>query len=341
MWLPLAQTGSNIGNESVVYISPIIWTEPDPGVACVPPCILVLPPSTLTTATTITFPPYVTSLEVGWITTVVIAGSTSSSFTGFVTTTTLSIPPVTTSVIQFWNVNVTSGKNSFTIYPTSSIVPPPFIITDKYPAGVTNAPETRTITPPPWPYTAPSITAGSNTASIVVIDGSTIFIGANPTTITQPNGVVETVGPSGISISGSLIPYPPVGSTITAAGLTIGNPTPTAIAGPSNTLVIDSDTIAAGAVPTLTITESGGQVVVIESSILIINGKTLSSFPTGPTTTDGVTILPPLPIFTVFPTQTIQPYASDVPTPTQVIVNGKPEPVIPCTAWFFFVSTDI
>jgi chitinase len=270
-------------NESVVYLSPSIWTEPDAVAQCTPPCILVLPPSQLGSSTVFTFPPYVTSLEVGWITTVIVtvdgAVSTSIGFTGMIETTTLSIPPLTTTAVNFWNINVTSGASSLMITPTSSILPPPFTITDVYPAGVTAAPGVRTITPPPSPY-------------LVELGSS------------QPT---QTYTPS-YSTQATL----------------------------SGTLVIDGATIEN---PYLTITEPAGQVVVIApSNIIIVDGATIVN-PTSPTTTDGVTILPPLPVFTTFPSQTIQPYtSSSIPTPTVVTVNGKKEPVIPCSAWFFFVS---
>jgi chitinase len=270
-------------NETVVYVSPSIWTEPGVVAQCTPPCILVLPPSELGSSTVFTFPPYVTSLEVGWTTTVVVTvdgvTSTSIGFTGVIETTTLSIPPLTTTAVNFWNVNITSGVTSFVITPTSSILPPPFTITDVYPAGVTEVPGVRTITPPPSPYSTEL---------------------------------------------GSSQPVPPYTPTYTVAPII------------SETEVIDGFTI--GDIAPVTYTEPGGQIVAIEPSDVVINGVTIVN-PTSPTTTDGVTILPPLPVFTTFPSQTIQPFTSStVPTPTSVTVDGKPEPVIPCTAWFFFVS---
>ncbi|KAI1114872.1 pectate lyase superfamily protein-domain-containing protein [Nemania sp. NC0429] len=63
-WLVLAGDGSSIcssgsgGGSGVVYIDPIIFVEPDPVVACSPPCTFVFPTSPLPAATIITPPPF-------------------------------------------------------------------------------------------------------------------------------------------------------------------------------------------------------------------------------------------------------------------------------------------
>ena len=61
--------GDNPGGSGIVYINPSIWTESDPEVFCKPPCILVFPPLLLTATTTITLPPYTTSLVQSRLTT--------------------------------------------------------------------------------------------------------------------------------------------------------------------------------------------------------------------------------------------------------------------------------
>jgi hypothetical protein len=86
-------------NSTIVYVDPLIWEETNPLAIGPLPAIFVLPPSTLASPTTITFPPFVTTLEVGWITTIVISGETTSEFIAITTTTTLSIPDLTTSVM--------------------------------------------------------------------------------------------------------------------------------------------------------------------------------------------------------------------------------------------------
>ncbi|KAI1097516.1 glycosyl hydrolases family 18-domain-containing protein [Jackrogersella minutella] len=154
---------SESGCGGLVYIDPSIWKESNPVINCEPPCTFILPPLQLSTTTTITFPPYVTSLDVAW--------STSTGWTHIIQTTTLTIPPVTTTLISVWSYTVTgsvsestSGASiSSTFYPTSSILPPPFVIIDdpnplSLP-GVTNSPVTRTITPPPYPYSFTSSTS--------------------------------------------------------------------------------------------------------------------------------------------------------------------------------------
>ena len=90
--------GDSGGNGAIVYIDPIIWTEENPTVACVAPCILILPPLQLASPTTITFPHWVTSLEIFWVegSTVITGGDgsveTSLLYDSVIETTTLSIP---------------------------------------------------------------------------------------------------------------------------------------------------------------------------------------------------------------------------------------------------------
>lgn len=154
------QSGSSGGNSSdVVYIDPIIWTKSNPVITCEPPRVFILPPLVLPTETIIIFPPYVTSLEVAW--------SEPTGWTKTIETTTLTIPAVTTTAIPVWEYTVTSRTvtNSDStstaaaspIWVTSSILPPPFIISDdsipQSTPDVVILLVTRTITPPPYPYT--------------------------------------------------------------------------------------------------------------------------------------------------------------------------------------------
>jgi hypothetical protein len=67
VWLPLAfdgaaQYGLGVGGE-IVFVDPSIWHEENPTAACNPPCQIILPPLELSTTTTITFPPYTTSIS--------------------------------------------------------------------------------------------------------------------------------------------------------------------------------------------------------------------------------------------------------------------------------------
>ena len=118
----------------MIYVDPSIWSSANPVIQCIPPCLYILPPLTLSSTTTITFPPFTTSLEIAWKTSSVITAdghvSTSTGFDRIIQTTVLSIPPVTTDKIDLWNVNITAGVQSSVIEITRSILPPPFTITD-------------------------------------------------------------------------------------------------------------------------------------------------------------------------------------------------------------------
>lgn len=160
--------GQDGGGSGVVYIGPEIWGERNPEVHCHPPCTLIMPPRSLASPTVITFPLLTTSLDVAWS----IPGGT---WTSIVQTTTLTIPPVTTTEIEVWAYTVYDTRTASSIWSTfgvtPSIRPPNFTITnDPNPlseSGVSHPPVTRTITPPPWPYsyTEPGATRPTNTAT--------------------------------------------------------------------------------------------------------------------------------------------------------------------------------
>ncbi|EFE38061.1 class V chitinase, putative [Trichophyton verrucosum HKI 0517] len=69
-----------------VYISPEIYKVDKPGIACIPPCTFIMPRLTLDEVTTITFPPYTTSLEVLWWTAqaITLPGGAISSSIGYI-----------------------------------------------------------------------------------------------------------------------------------------------------------------------------------------------------------------------------------------------------------------
>ncbi|KAL2203358.1 pectin lyase-like protein [Sarocladium strictum] len=135
-WHALAFEGGDLGgvgtNGSVVYIDPVVYSEPN--VECEAPCTFVMPPSSLTQATTISIPPYTTSLIVGTTT----------------TTITVRPPPITTTAIDFSNVpatdpgEVTPGA-VFTV--GTSLDVDPVVVT----LTVNGQTTTRTLTLPPWP----------------------------------------------------------------------------------------------------------------------------------------------------------------------------------------------
>ncbi|KGQ01974.1 hypothetical protein PAAG_11146 [Paracoccidioides lutzii Pb01] len=59
-----ADVNGRDGGSGDVYVSPDILTKDNPVIACVPPCTFIFPAISLNAHTTITFPPYTTSLEV-------------------------------------------------------------------------------------------------------------------------------------------------------------------------------------------------------------------------------------------------------------------------------------
>lgn len=101
------------GSGPPVYIDQEIWSDPTPTVSCIPPCVIVLPPVTLSTPTTLEFPPLVTTITERW-------NNRSAS----TTTLTFTFPPVTTTVIPVFNINITqTGVAGVTYTVTPSILP--------------------------------------------------------------------------------------------------------------------------------------------------------------------------------------------------------------------------
>lgn len=153
---PIGDDG-NQDKYPTVTLDPAVWTAPT--AQCAPPCVLVLPPSSLASPTTISFDPWQTSLEFGWMTTDTVDGTVTTHYTAVTVSTEISIPPVTTDLISFSEVILTTtvdGGVPSIIIPTASVSPPPFVITPTPVAGITAAPVARTIRPPPWPWSGPS-----------------------------------------------------------------------------------------------------------------------------------------------------------------------------------------
>lgn len=123
----------NGGDGSVVYIDTTIWQSPSQTLQCYPPCTVVLPPLTLPSVTTISVPPVTETLDEVW------PVSSSGSTTVFTTKTiivTITIPAITTSVIEFSNVewSTTTGQdnNSTVIWAWTSILPPLVTLTNSF-----------------------------------------------------------------------------------------------------------------------------------------------------------------------------------------------------------------
>ncbi|KAL4994735.1 glycosyl hydrolase family 71-domain-containing protein [Aspergillus recurvatus] len=122
--------GDGDGNDQSKYptvtLDPTVWTAPT--AQCPAPCVLVLPPSPLASPTTISFSPWKTSLEFGYTATETVDSTKTTHYTATTITTEISIPPVTTDVISFSEVVLTTtidGGVPFIIIPSPSVSRPP------------------------------------------------------------------------------------------------------------------------------------------------------------------------------------------------------------------------
>lgn len=162
--MDLNQTFADADASNIVYISPDIWSEPDPTVACYPPCTFVFPPWSLSTPTTISRPPVTMTLEETWPLIESLNGNiTTTGYTTGTTVTTITLPPVTTDLIQVWNYEWTDTE-IVTVYITSSVPFPPILLTEDSPPTQTQistgTPFWYTYSPDPYPpYTGPSQTS--------------------------------------------------------------------------------------------------------------------------------------------------------------------------------------
>lgn len=143
-----------------VYLGPGIYLGST--AQCNAPCTLVLPPKTLDSATTISIPPYTTSLEIA-------AGTT--------TTIVVTVPALTTKTIEYYNVQIPSSQGASSFNAAISVSVPP-ITTVLTAGGVT---QTRTLQLPPWP----SITKWASGG----YDGSS---GGGSGTTTTSDGAITT-----------------------------------------------------------------------------------------------------------------------------------------------------
>ncbi|KAL5342159.1 hypothetical protein BJX70DRAFT_395132 [Aspergillus crustosus] len=122
---------------NIVYVDDDVYEGHE--MDCKPPCTFVLPPSKLPEKTTISVPPYTTSVEVGG--------------DKVVTTTTITVTPkpITTDSVSFYNIPVTSGENASLIQPYPSLtldrpkVPLTYVVDGK------TKTTTKTLILPPWP----------------------------------------------------------------------------------------------------------------------------------------------------------------------------------------------
>jgi hypothetical protein len=140
-----------------VFLDPKVWETPS--ATCEAPCILVFPPSKLPEPTTIKLNKYTTSLEYGANGKTTISGKETTAFVTKTTTITVDVPIFVTSSMMYSNVNITQGQK-----PTDLVVRPSI----KLPHIPVQVPDgeggttTRTLTLPPWPFSAQSTGGSSN-----------------------------------------------------------------------------------------------------------------------------------------------------------------------------------
>lgn len=117
--------GDSSGDGDVVYIDPAIWKSKNPTARCQPPCTLVLPPWSLSSKTTISFPVITETIKETW-------PETASGVTKYRTTTLtvqITLPPVTASEVEVSNI-ILKDSTSKRVPLRSSIVPPPVTLTE-------------------------------------------------------------------------------------------------------------------------------------------------------------------------------------------------------------------
>lgn len=159
--------GTEVGTGSgVVYVDPSIFTDPDPTIACLPPCTFVLPPWILSTSTIISQPPITETVLEMWPSTTTLAnGVTSTVYVSKTTVTTITVSPMTTDTIVVSNVEWTDVDETI-IYFTSSVEFPPEILTEPADVVTTGTSSTTlagiifTFSPGPYPTPDPTPTTG-------------------------------------------------------------------------------------------------------------------------------------------------------------------------------------
>ncbi|RKK65885.1 hypothetical protein BFJ69_g15895 [Fusarium oxysporum] len=140
-----------------VFLDPKVWETPS--ATCEAPCILVFPPSKLPEPTTIKLNKYTTSLEYGANGKTTISGKETTAFVTKTTTITVDVPIFVTSSMMYSNVNITQGQKPTDLVVSPSIKLPHIPVQVPDGEGGTT---TRTLTLPPWPFSAQSTGGSSN-----------------------------------------------------------------------------------------------------------------------------------------------------------------------------------
>ncbi|RYP43880.1 hypothetical protein DL768_009601 [Monosporascus sp. mg162] len=150
VWFPRSEGTQDSPGVPVVYVGTEVYENPT--ISATGSVVVVLPPSPLPDTTTIPIDPYTTSLEYGHTTTTVNPqGGTVTTFVTTTTIVTVTPPAITTTAVQFSNVNLTFGPGGTTaqsFVPVPSLSIPPIALTLPDGEGGSTA---RNVTLPPWP----------------------------------------------------------------------------------------------------------------------------------------------------------------------------------------------
>jgi hypothetical protein len=159
----------------IVYYPQDLWSQSAPQIECSPPCSIILPPILIGSSTTISWPPYTTSVYV------------SSGDSMYIKSTTISIPPVTTDRIHLWPVTVTEHDVTLaTVNPMQSVRPPPYLLT----LPGSEAPI------PPTHYPLPGMTQATTTTTTTNYTLFPVFFPTGSRTITvKPMPTVSVTHP--------------------------------------------------------------------------------------------------------------------------------------------------
>ncbi|OQE13014.1 hypothetical protein PENFLA_c057G06428 [Penicillium flavigenum] len=142
------------------------------------PLNIIVAPSTLTFTTTFSIESLVTPIEVAWTTTktVTISGqpTVTTTVTRTVQTTTFAIPEIRTTQIPWWNWNITATNvkdTSTTLFPSFALDPIVFADKPDVPDMTYTATASRTLYPPPWPWSTSSLPVVVPTPTIKFTQG--------------------------------------------------------------------------------------------------------------------------------------------------------------------------
>ncbi|OBT86923.1 hypothetical protein VE02_04416 [Pseudogymnoascus sp. 03VT05] len=314
VWLPLPG-GDNV---DIVWVGTEVWEMPT--VTCSsPPCMLIIPTSSLAQDTTITPSEYKTSFEYGGFVTTTIGGIGTTVFVTSTTTVTITIPTIVTNGIGYSNVNVTAaGPTPITIYLSIDIPPIGITLPDGH-GGET----TRTVTLPPWPQVNGGPTVDYTDPGTVPVDtGGSSAVG-KATTYYTPIGVPVTV--SGATVTTLTFPA-------TTGAITISCPAEMSVVFATPPIAVATTCTNAGSLTFNLVCPTTKVVTFLASTIAMVSVD--CSLVTTWSTGQAASTTTPLPIWATWPV-----YGQIIPVTTSI---DKPQPtddgvVVPCKAWFFFI----